>query len=43
MDGLRVPLVVYDPDEPFEYDQDEIITVSGRLDLTQPKSVIPLN
>lgn len=30
MDGLRVPLVVYDSNEPFEYDQDEIITVSGR-------------
>ncbi|KAF1805378.1 Cupredoxin [Mucor lusitanicus] len=28
MDGLRVPLVVYDSNEPFEYDQDEIITVS---------------
>ncbi|KAI8360717.1 multicopper oxidase-domain-containing protein [Choanephora cucurbitarum] len=28
MDGLRVPLIVYDPDEPMEYDQDEIVTVS---------------
>ncbi|KAL7325774.1 ferroxidase fet3 [Mucor circinelloides] len=28
MDGLRVPLIVYDPNEPFKYDRDEIITVS---------------
>lgn len=28
MDGLRVPLIVYDKDEPFKYDEDEIITVS---------------
>lgn len=31
MDGLRVPLVVYDPNDPFEYDEDEIITVSGNF------------
>lgn len=28
MDGLRVPLVVYDPNESIQYDEDEIITVS---------------
>lgn len=30
MDGLRVPLIVYNPNEPFDYDHDEIITVSGK-------------
>ncbi|KAI7904666.1 Cupredoxin [Cokeromyces recurvatus] len=28
LDGLRLPLIVYDPNEPFEYDEDKIITVS---------------
>ncbi|KAI8079499.1 multicopper oxidase-domain-containing protein [Gilbertella persicaria] len=28
MDGLRVPLIVYDPNEKIEYDEEEIITVS---------------
>ena len=30
MDGLRVPLIVYDPDEPMDYDRDEIVSVSGK-------------
>lgn len=29
MDGLRVPFIVYDPSEPVDYDEDEIVTVSG--------------
>lgn len=31
MDGLRVPLIVYNPKEPFHYDQDETISLSGLL------------
>lgn len=29
MDGLRVPLIVYDENDPYEYDHDEVISVSG--------------
>ncbi|KAI8970040.1 Cupredoxin [Mycotypha africana] len=28
MDGLRVPLIVTDPNDPYSYDEEEIITVS---------------
>lgn len=28
MDGLRVPLIVYDNDDYFDYDEDEVITLS---------------
>lgn len=31
MDGLRVPLIVYDNDDYFDYDEDEVITLSGRI------------
>jgi hypothetical protein len=32
MDGLRVPFIVYDASEPVDYDEDEIVTVSGMND-----------
>lgn len=31
MDGLRVPLIVYDNDDYFDFDEDEIITLSGTI------------
>lgn len=34
MDGLRVPLIVYDKDDPYDYDEDETISLSGLFDCT---------
>lgn len=31
MDGLRVPLIVRDVNEPFDWDEDEIISLSGEF------------
>jgi hypothetical protein len=30
MDGLRMPMIIHNPHEPFKYDDDFIVTVSGK-------------
>lgn len=31
MDGLRFPLIIHNPSEPYKYDQELTVTVSGKL------------
>lgn len=31
MDGLRFPLIIHNPNEPYKYDQELTVTVSGKL------------
>jgi FtsP/CotA-like multicopper oxidase with cupredoxin domain len=36
MDGLRTALIVRDPNDPMEYDEEKIITLSGKIIYMSP-------